>query len=244
MTTHSDDSNAKALKLFERALDQPKHNRVQWIKDQTPNDAQLRKKALSYLSRDEDASKAIQTGGALYETLDDTAIPEQIGAYKIISLIGRGGMGSVYRGQRASGDFDHDVAIKVVRPGAMSDKLVARFENERQTLANLSHPNIARLYDGGTLDNGAPYIVMEFIDGVPVTEWAKQQNLSKPKRLQLFKSVCMAVEHAHQNLIIHRDITPSNVLVDKSGQVKLIDFGIAKPFDEDAALNDMENSLA
>ena len=187
---------------------------------------------------------AFHTGGAFHETLDDTAVPEQIGAYKITGLIGRGGMGAVYRGERVSGDFDHDVAIKVVRPGAMSDKLIARFEAERQTLASLSHPNIARLFDGGTLESGAPYIVMEYIDGLPITDFADKNNAAKAERLALFKAVCSAVSHAHQNLIIHRDITPSNVLVDKGGQVKLIDFGIAKPFDEDAAVLDMEHSLA
>lgn len=243
MTTGSDSLEAKALALFESSLDQPSNERAQWISSQT-DDATLREKALKYLSRDESDSVAFNTGGAMHDTLDDTAIPDLIGAYKITGLIGRGGMGSVYRGERASGDFDHDVAIKVVRPGAMSDKLVARFQTERQTLAKLIHPHIARLYDGGTLDGGAPYIVMEFIDGLPITEWADGKNLSQEHRLKLFQDVCSAVSYAHQNLIIHRDITPSNVLVDKDGNVKLIDFGIAKPFDEDAAATDMAYSLA
>jgi serine/threonine-protein kinase len=244
MATGSNDIMARALALFERALDQPRQERAAWIKSQTRHEAKLQKKALSYLSRDKTDNIAFQTGGAFHDTLGDTAVPDQIGAYKIMGLIGRGGMGAVYRGQRASGDFDHDVAIKIVRPGAMSDKLVARFEAERQTLASLSHPNIARLFDGGTLESGAPYIVMEYIDGLPITEFAENNKLSKQETITLFKAVCDAVSHAHQNLIIHRDITPSNVLVDQDGQVKLIDFGIAKPFDEDAASIDTENSLA
>ena len=244
MTSGSGALNEKALALFEMALEQERGTRTAWIKKQAGANHALRDKALSYLSRDKMTQGAFHTGGAFHETLDDTAVPERIGAYKITGLIGRGGMGAVYRGERASGDFDHDVAIKVVRPGAMSDKLVARFEAERQTLASLSHPNIARLFDGGTLESGAPYIVMEYIDGLPITEFANKNKLSKTERLALFKAVCSAVSHAHQNLIIHRDITPSNVLVDKEGQVKLIDFGIAKPFDEDAAVLDMEHSLA
>ncbi len=242
MTSGSGALNEKALSLFEQALEQERGMRTAWIKAQAGENTALREKALSYLSRDKMTQGAFHTGGAFHETLDDTAMPERIGAYKITGLIGRGGMGAVYRGERASGDFDHDVAIKVVRPGAMSDKLVARFETERQTLASLSHPNIARLFDGGKLENGAPYIVMEYIDGLPITEFADKHKLSKTERLALFKAVCNAVSHAHQNLIIHRDITPSNVLVDKEGQVKLIDFGIAKPFDEDAAVLDMEHS--
>ena len=236
--------NEKALLLFEQALEQERGTRTDWIKSQAGANRALHDKALSYLSRDNMTQGAFHTGGAFHETLDDTAVPEQIGAYKITGLIGRGGMGAVYRGERASGDFDHDVAIKVVRPGAMSDKLIARFEAERQTLASLSHPNIARLFDGGKLESGAPYIVMEYIDGLPITEFADKHNAAKHERLALFKAVCAAVNHAHQNLIIHRDITPSNVLVDTGGQVKLIDFGIAKPFDEDAAVLDREHSLA
>ena len=240
----SNDIEKEALALFERSLDYPAKARAAMIQAWAPNNPALRERALAYLSRDETAKSAFHTGGALVDTLDDTAIPEQIGAYKITSLIGRGGMGAVYRGERASGDFNHDVAIKVIRPGAMSDKLIARFENERQTLANLSHPNIARLYDGGTLGNKAPYIVMEYIDGLPITIWADKNKLPLASRLSLFKAACTAVSHAHQNLIVHRDITPSNVLVDASGQVKLIDFGIAKPFDENAVMSEGAQSLA
>lgn len=234
--------NALALELFERSLDQPNTKRAEWIAKNAPTERILHK-ALRYLRQDMTTGGAIHTGGAFTETLDDTAIPDQIGAYRITKLIGRGGMGAVYRGERAGDDFEHNVAIKVIRPGALSEKLVTRFQTERQTLAKLVHPHIARLYDGGTLSNGAPYIIMEFIDGLAITKWAKAKNLSQTKRLRLFKDVCDAVSHAHQNLIIHRDITPSNVLVDNEGQVKLIDFGIAKPYVEDAAIIDTAHSL-
>ncbi|GJL94049.1 MAG: serine/threonine protein kinase [Hyphococcus sp.] len=241
--SNSEKSDAKALALFEQSLDQPSQQRADWIRAAAGSDEKLCEKALSYLSHDKSAGFAFQTGGALQETLDDVGMPEQIGAYKVVGLIGRGGMGAVYRCQRASGDFDHDVAIKVIRPGVLSDQLIARFQNERQTLARLSHPNIARLFDGGTLENGAPFIVMEYIDGLPITDWADKNNASTEQRFDLFKSVCAAVGHAHQNLIIHRDISPSNVLVDKAGQVKLIDFGIAKSTEEAPAPASKGNSL-
>ena len=226
----SNDIEIEALALFERSLDHPAHSRADWIRTQTTEDNRIRDKALSYLSHDSSVDNMIGTGGALHETLDDTMMPDQIGVYKISRIIGRGGMGAVYLGERASGDFDHEVAIKVVRPGALSEALMIRFQNERQTLAKLSHPNIARLYDGGTAENGSPYIVMEYIDGLPVTEWATANSLSKNERLKLFQITCKAIGYAHQNLIIHRDITPPNILVDKMGEVKIIDFGIAKPF--------------
>ena len=243
MTNNDDQLNIKALGLFERALEMPSADRAGWIRSHADNDA-VRDKALSYLSQDANTKAAIQTGGAFLDTLDDTAIPEHIGAYQISGLIGRGGMGSVYRGERSSNDFEHDVAIKVVRPGTISNKLIERFQRERQTLAKLVHPHIARLYDGGTLANGAPYMVMEFINGLPITDWVENEIISQDQRLKLFKDVCRAVSYAHQNLIIHRDITPSNVLVDTDGNVKLIDFGIAKPFDEDAVIVDTASSLA
>ncbi|MBD0425646.1 serine/threonine protein kinase [Aquisalinus flavus] len=157
-------------------------------------------------------------------------MPETIGAYRITGIIGQGGMGTVFRGQRMSGDFEHDVAIKVIKPKVLSDELVERFARERQTLARLSHPNIARLYDGGTTPDGAPYIIMEYIDGVPITLWCEEEELPRDQRLALFLDGCSAVAHAHRNLIIHRDITPSNMLVTREGAVRLIDFGIAKPF--------------
>ena len=138
-------------------------------------------------------------------------------------------MGAVYEGHRDTEDFDHVVAIKVVRPGALSETLIERFQRERRILARLNHPHIARLYDGGETEDGAPFIVMERVNGVAITDWADGQALARDTRLSLFDDLCDAVRHAHQNLIIHRDITPNNVLVTPEGYVKLIDFGIAKP---------------
>lgn len=176
---------------------------------------------------------SLKTGGAGADATPPPA-PERIGAYRITGLIGQGGMGAVFEGERDSGDFAHKVAIKIIRPGILSDALIARFRRERQILADLSHGNIARLLDGGELEDGSPYIIMEYVDGQPITVWANDQGLGTEDRLRLFTDACSAVRHAHQNLIVHRDITPSNVLVTPAGQVKLIDFGIAKPNDVDA----------
>lgn len=233
MASSDNDLEARALKLFEDSLDIPSDERANWIATQASNDLALRDRALSLLSYESDRP-VLGTGGAAADGDDDTPMPESIGAYRIIGIIGQGGMGTVFRGQRMSGDFEHDVAIKVIKPKVLSEELVERFARERQTLASLSHPNIARLYDGGTTPDGAPYIIMEYIDGVPITLWCEDEQLGRDARLALFLDGCSAVAHAHRNLIIHRDITPSNMLVTRTGDVKLIDFGIARPFTGDA----------
>ncbi|NHK28065.1 serine/threonine protein kinase [Parvularcula flava] len=229
MNTDNNDLEARALRLFEDSLDIDADERAAWIARQAGDDLALRDRALSLLSYDSDRP-LLGTGGASADSDDETPIPETIGAYRITGIIGQGGMGTVFRGQRMSGDFDHDVAIKVIKPKVLSEELVERFSRERQTLARLTHPNIARLYDGGTTADGAPYIIMEYIDGVPITLWCEEEQLDRKARLRLFLDGCSAVAHAHRNLIIHRDITPSNMLVTSAGEVRLIDFGIARPF--------------
>ena len=156
-----------------------------------------------------------------------TLAGHRLGAYQVTQLIGIGGMGEVYRGERADGEFQQRVAIKVVR-GATSDFSVARFRAERQILASLSHPNIARIYDGGTTDSGEPYFVMEYIDGQRIDEYSKSRNLAAAERLRLFEGVCAAVHYAHQRNIVHRDIKPANIMVGDDGAPRLLDFGIAK----------------
>jgi serine/threonine-protein kinase len=157
--------------------------------------------------------------------------PERVGPYRIIGLIGRGGMGAVYRASRDAGDFDLDVAIKIIKPGLLSDQLAVRLAAERQVLAGMNHPNIARLFDGGTLPDGAPYIIMELIDGRSADRWANAVGADTRRRVELVITAARAVSHAHRRLVIHRDITPANVLVTPEGQAKLIDFGIARPAD-------------
>lgn len=240
------DSNIekRALALFEASLELPDDKREDWLRQRAVKDAALLKKVLELHATDSQPGSAILTGNVVLETELTDTVPERIGTYRITGVIGRGGMGAVYRGQRDSGDFDHLVAIKVIRSGVLSDALKQRFDRERQTLAQLIHPNIARLYDGGQTSDQNPYFVMEYVDGMPITQWVKQQELEETARIQLFIRACEAVRYAHQNLIVHRDITPSNVLVNQDGEVKLIDFGIAKPSMVDSEDVDASTSLA
>ena len=152
----------------------------------------------------------------------------RVGAYRLIRPIGEGGMGSVHLAERADGTYQKRVAIKFIHPDAGADALVARFAQEQQILAAVEHPNIARLIDAGADDEGRPYIVMEYIDGLPITTYCDRARLSIRERVALFRIVCSAVQHAHQQFIVHRDLKPSNVLVTGDGIPKLLDFGIAK----------------
>ncbi|ESQ92922.1 hypothetical protein ABAC460_01355 [Asticcacaulis sp. AC460] len=215
----------EAISLFEALLDVPSPDRMAWIDEHTAGRPKVRERLLAMLQAD--TLHNLRTGGAT-EAVEPEDEPERIGAYRITGLIGRGGMGSVYRGERATGDFAHTVAIKVIKAGLLSESLVERFRRERQTLASLSHPNIARLYDGGETDGGAPYIVMEWVDGLPLMAWVEDEKPPLDRRLALFGDMCRAVGCAHRSLVVHRDLTPSNVLVTRDGVVKLIDFGIAK----------------
>jgi len=162
---------------------------------------------------------------------------ERVGAYVIVRELGRGGMGTVFLAERADGQFEKQVAIKILNRGADTAEILRRFQAERQILARLDHPNIGRLLDAGTTDDGLPYFIMDYIVGAPVTRFAVAQRLSTRQRLELFLKICAAVEFAHRNLVVHRDIKPSNILANAEGEPKLLDFGIAKLLakDEDAA---------
>lgn len=221
------DLDARALAALEAAFDRPSEEREAWLRADCGEDSALAERCLALLRAGSGAEARLRTGTAGQHDVD-AALPEQIGAYRITALIGQGGMGAVYRGERMAGDFDHVVAIKLIRPGALSETLIERFQRERQTLARLSHPNIARLFDGGETGRGEPYIVMEHVDGVRLDTWLAAAQ-PRAARIALFLKVCAAVGFAHQNLIIHRDITPSNILVAADGEPKLIDFGISRP---------------
>jgi serine/threonine protein kinase/Tfp pilus assembly protein PilF len=169
---------------------------------------------------------------------DDSSLDDEhefvgsvIGHYRVIGTLGRGGMGQVLLAERADEQFKHKAAIKLVRSGLVSRQVQGRLKIERQILAALDHPNIARLLDGGTMPSGVPYIVMEYIDGLPIDRYCDEKRLSIRERLELFRQVCSAVHYAHQNLIVHRDLKPSNILVTTEGVPKLLDFGIAKLLD-------------
>jgi serine/threonine protein kinase/Flp pilus assembly protein TadD len=159
---------------------------------------------------------------------DASEIGRRVGAYMIIREIGQGGMGTVYLAARADGYFEKQVAIKVLNRGAATEDVVRRFRAEREVLARLDHPNIARLMDAGTTDDGRPYFVMEYIDGVPIIRFVEERGLEFNERLDLFLKVSAAVEAAHRNSVIHRDLKPNNILVNHEGEPKLLDFGIAK----------------
>lgn len=233
----------RVLDLFQVLVDLPPGERVAWVEAHSDIDSPLRTRLMAMLAGDKLAN--MRTGG-VSDMIVDERLPERIGAYRITGLIGQGGMGAVYRGERMTGDFDHVAAIKVIRPGALSEALLERFQRERQTLASLSHTNIARLFDGGTTEKGDPYIVMEYVDGVPLGTWIDTAAASRAQRTQLFLDICSVIGFAHQNLIVHRDITPSNILVAKDGMAKLIDFGIARPpvADTEASPSTSRKSLA
>ncbi|HEX8280269.1 MAG TPA: serine/threonine-protein kinase, partial [Chthoniobacterales bacterium] len=153
---------------------------------------------------------------------------QRIGAYVVVRQLGRGGMGAVYLAARADGEFEKEVAIKVLKRGTDTDEILRRFRTERRIVARLDHPNIARLLDAGTTDDGLPYFVMEYVAGVPVTRFVREQNLTIPERLELFLKICGAVEVAHKAAVVHRDLKPGNILITATGEPKLLDFGIAK----------------
>ena len=172
---------------------------------------------------------------ARQQTVEPQPAGKRVGAYQLLRIIGEGGMGTVYLATRADDSYQQEVAIKLMHPGFSSSQgMLLRFSAERQILANLNHPNIARLLDGGMTSDGLPYLVMEYVNGIRIDDYCRQNNLSVDDRLQLFRTVCSAVEYAHKNLVIHRDIKPANILVTAEGVPKLLDFGIAKLLDPQA----------
>ncbi|MBC7926820.1 MAG: protein kinase [Bryobacteraceae bacterium] len=220
--------------LFHTALDQPVERRKQWVEGACASDPELRAEVLSLLGSD-----AVAGGGfierkvkpamvSMLEADGRPPIPARAGPYRLVRELGRGGMGTVYLAERDDDEYQSNVAIKLVRRGMDTDLILSRFYRERQTLALLQHPNIARLLDGGTTPEGFPYIVMEFVEGERITTWCRSQNLSVARTVSLFVDVCKAVSYAHRHLVVHRDIKPGNILVDKNGDVKLLDFGICK----------------
>jgi eukaryotic-like serine/threonine-protein kinase len=220
-----------ALNLFDLALDQPEAERAAFVENQAAGDGELLAAVHQLLQAHTHCS----------QFLEPTAVNRVIGAYELIELIGRGGMGEVWRAKRIDGQFKQQVAIKLITVTNHDSKTLARAEAEREFLAQLAHPNIARIFDGGRItasdaSQGAPYVVMEYIDGVTIDKYVAAKQLSVRARVTLFLQVLEAVDCAHRALIIHRDIKPGNVLVDASGVVKLLDFGIAKSLD--ATLSD------
>src|SRR6185295_12334814 len=159
----------------------------------------------------------------------------RVGPYRLLHELGRGGMGSVYLADRVDETFHKRVAIKIIRPGLVDVEIIRRFRQEREILAALDHPTIARVIDGGSTDEGVPYFVMDYVDGQTIDTWCDQHRADVTRRLELFCAVCSGVQHAHDHLVLHRDLKPANIFVTADGGVKLLDFGIAKLLNPDAS---------
>ena len=221
----------RALQLLDEALERTAEERQAFLDESCGDDPTLRRDVESLL--DTDADGGILREPAFSVHAEDESIGRLIDSYKLVRLLDRGGMGTVYLAERE--DFEKRVALKLIRRGLDLDEvLVRRFHNERQILARLEHPNIARLLDGGTADR-LPYFVMEYVEGEPIDRFCEARKLSVDECLELFRKVCSAVHFAHQNLVIHRDLKPGNILITADGTPKLLDFGIAKLLDDGLA---------
>lgn len=217
--------------LFHGALAVPAGERRSWVLAQCPDAPELAEEVLELLASHD--TQDCRVGRAVSETARDVnnssqrAEGRRLGAYRVLERLGQGGMGTVYLAERDDEAYRQKVAIKLIR-GFPGDAALERMRRERQILADLNHPHIARLLDGGNTDDGQPYLVMEYVDGVPVVQWCRDRKLDEGQRLRLILDICDAVHYAHQHLVIHRDIKPGNVLITSDGRPVLLDFGIAK----------------
>ena len=232
------DVGARLREAFDVLSDMDALHREAWLAANIPDAAQ--RQTLLRLLAEEDARGFLDLSVVEHASRMDSEelkpegmIGRQIGMFRIVRVLGQGGMATVFLGERTGRDFQQKVAVKMLRRGLFSELEQRLFLRERRVLAALNHPNIARLIDGGVTEAGVPYLVMEYVDGEPITRYAALCELDVRRRAELFLTVCRAVETAHRNLIVHRDIKPSNVLVSTDGAVKLLDFGIAKLIEED-----------
>ena len=224
---------ARAKELFDAALDLPRAQREALLEERCNGDGELRREVEALLEADAQADALDGQPFAIPPDVFGDGEEEQFagrhfGPYEVVREIGRGGLGSVYLAVRSDGEYRKEVALKLIRRGLDTDDILRRFRTERQILAQLDHPNIARLIDGGTTDDGLPFFVMEYVKGEPIGVYSDTHQLNTNQRLELFRKVCAAITYAHQNLVIHRDVKPSNILVTPDGEPKLLDFGIAK----------------
>lgn len=223
----------RVIRLFEEALEWPAAARVNRLTELLSDEPEILAAVLAMIAADDSSALLPTLPPEPAAILPDAPMPERIGNYRIIEEIGRGGMGLVYRGARDDGLFEQQVAIKVIRRNVFSATTQEQFANERRILARLHHPHIAHLLDGGVSEDGASYIIMELINGTPITDYADANALDLAARLALFGDACAALEYAHRELVVHADVKPSNVVVAEGFGVKLLDFGIARLVGED-----------
>lgn len=232
--------------LFHRAAAIPLPERLAFLKAAAPADDRLIAEVLSMLEEDDrttllDESVAVLADRVLSEDASEV-VPREFGPYRVLGVLGEGGMGLVYLAERK--DLGSKVAIKVLRDSWLSPARRERFASEQRLLAQLTHPSIARLYDADTLPNGTPWFAMEYVEGIPLTDYCRKHHCSIDQRLRLFRSVCEAVQYAHAHAVIHRDVKPSNIFVKDDGTLRLLDFGIAKQIESlDAQLNQTMTGL-
>ena len=240
MSSRADERQAWLDVLLEETQGMPEEQRLAHLRRRCAGEPELLAEAEELLRLEAKTALWLETGAGAGEAIwqelsrDPEEGPEpavagrEIGPWRLLRELGKGGMGTVYLAERADGEFEQTVALKLVRHGTDSEEILSRFELERQILASLHHPNIARLLDGGRTADGQPYFAMEFVEGEPIDRYCDRRRFGIDQRLALFERVGRAVQHAHRNLIVHRDLKPSNIVVTAEGEVKLLDFGIAK----------------
>lgn len=226
---------ARISEILEAVLEKDENERSAYLNQVCGNDADLRQEIESLLSYQDTVENDVFEKNQINslsilnnELLSNNLIGKTIGKYKLTKLLGEGGMGAVFLAERTDGEFEQEAAIKLLKQGFVSQMSLNRFVSERQILARLHHRFIAQLLDGGTTNESLPYLVMEYIEGLPFLEYCSKHDLPLKERLELFQKICSAVQYAHQHLVIHRDLKPSNILVTDDGEPKLLDFGISK----------------
>ncbi|MEZ4387264.1 MAG: serine/threonine-protein kinase [Candidatus Krumholzibacteriia bacterium] len=237
--------------LFDAASDLPPDARRAYVTAHCDQDADLALEVLSLLEADAahpdflDGMAAGLADVVVDEEPADPLLGQTLDRYTVVERLAAGGMGAVYLAHRSDGVYHERVAVKVIRRGLDTEQLIKRFRAERQILARLRHPGIANLLDGGITPDGRPYLVMEYVDGRPLDRYCDEERLRLADRMQLFRTVCEVVQHAHRNLVVHRDLKPGNILVTAAGEIKLMDFGIAKWLsgDQDEAVGDAPDTM-
>jgi eukaryotic-like serine/threonine-protein kinase len=249
-STDMSDRWQEVFRILDQVLELPPEERAACLDRECAGDGDLRAEVEAMVAGAETSvffeSPVVAFADPLVKAEDTRLHRDVIGPYRLGRELGHGGMGVVYLAERADGHFEQRVALKLIKRGMDSDEILRRFVAERQVLARLNHPHIARLLDGGVTDEGQPWFAMEYVDGVPLNRYSEDHELDVDGRLALFAKVCAAVQHAHRSLVVHRDLKPSNILVTPDGEIKLLDFGIAKalsPEPEDVTVTRAEARL-